>query len=510
MTRATAANEAGEMRTRSLRPSPTLLLLLVGAGVFFGTLDQTVVVTVLADILKDIQLSVTSKLGEASWIVTGYLLGYTVAMPLVGRIADVYGRVRTFVTALGVFLAGSVVVALAPNLPILVAARAVQAIGGGGLLPIALAIAADVTTKRRTIVLGALAAANNGSTFLGPVWGAAVGGVWNWRTIFWLNVPIVVPFMVLLPLLARDRRGGERERVDYLGAALLALGLSAFTFGLTDDGANPRPLALSIAMVVVGLLILAGFARREWRTPRPMIGLRILRLRRVAASMLVYFLIGGALITALVDVPLMTDVLYGQSTTPGGLNLMRMLLFLPIGGVAGGWLAGRAGNRPAVLLGIALAIAGFIWLRAWPYMPGTDSALPPSSWQMWGALGTIGFGLGLCDGPIVATVVDAVAPYQRATASALLLVLWTIGMIVGLALLASQGLSAFSQKIGGVALDDPNFSTLRQGILHHTFNLTFAGATAALLVAFVLAFGLQGRAQELLVTPYETMGESSE
>ncbi|MHB8577288.1 MAG: MFS transporter [Dehalococcoidia bacterium] len=503
------AAESPRPRLTSRLPSPRWLLLLLGAGVFFGTLDQTVVVTVLPDVIKDIHLPINTKFGEAAWIVNGYLLGYTVAMPVMGRLADVLGRVRIFLVCLGIFMAGSVLVAISPNLPLLVAARAFQAIGGGGLLPVALAIAADTAPAgKRTLVLGSLAAANNGSTFLGPVWGAAVAGLWSWRAIFWLNVPLVIPIALGMPLLVRERRRGSRFAMDWPGAALLVVGLTAITFALTDDGANPRPLVLSLTIGLVGGVALALFARVEWRASMPMVDLRVLRLRRVAASMLIYFLIGGALITALVVVPLMSDVLYGSSTRQGGLNLMRLLLLLPAGGIVGGWLAMRAGNRYTVLLGLACACGGFVWMRFFPFKPGATFAAAPSTLHLWGALGMIGFGLGLCDGPIVATVVDAVAEAQRATASALLLVVWTTGMIVGLALLATQGLGAFTSSIGGVALDDPNYAVRFQGVLHRTFDGTFVAAAAALIAAMALCWYLHSaRAKELIISPYEGLGE---
>ncbi len=497
-----------QARTESRRRAPGWLLLLVGAGIFFGTLDQTVVVTVLPDILRDIKLSIIRDLGQAPWIVTGYLLGYTVAMPVVGRLADVFGRVRVFVLCLAIFAVGSVLVAVSPSLPALVLARCFQAVGGGGLLPVGLAIAADVTGRRRALALGSLAAANNGSTFIGPVWGAAIAGVWNWRAIFWLNVPLVLPMMLAAPLLARDLPPEGRRRIDWPGAALLLLGLSAATIALTDDGANPRPLWLSLALGVVGVALLALFVRVELRTPLPMIDLRVLRGGHVAAAMLTYFLIGGALITALVNVPLMTDTLYGGSTTRGGLNLMRLLLLLPVGGVLGGWLATRAGYRLTVLLGVALACGGFIWMHAWPFSPRDPAVLEPSTWHLWGALGAIGLGLGLCDGPIVATVIEAVHERQRATASALLLVVWTAGMIVGLALLATQGLSYFGSRIATVDLTDPHLLLKTQAIQHDVFNRTFVAAALALAVAFLAAFGLRaGRASEVLVSPYEGLGE---
>ncbi|HEY7294106.1 MAG TPA: MFS transporter [Dehalococcoidia bacterium] len=495
------------MRTVSTLASPGWLLGLIGAGIFFGTLDQTVVVTVLADILKDLHLPINRDLGQAPWIVTGYLLGYTVAMPVVGRVADVFGRVHVFVACLVIFAAGSVLVALAPSLWFLVIVRGVQAIGGGGLLPVGLAIAADVTRARRALALGTLAAANNGSTFIGPIWGAAIAGALNWRAIFWLNVPLVLPMIVAAPLLARDAGSRGWRTLDWRGAVLLLVGLTAVTVALTDDGANPRPLGVSIALGVAGVLVLLLFALTELHADDPMINLRSLGRRQVAAAMLTYFLIGGALITALVNVPLMTDALYGQSTTQGGLNLMRLLLFLPLGGVVGGWLATRIGYRTTVLVGLALACAGFLWMRAWPFRPGEVYATPPSTWHLWGALGCAGFGLGLCDGPIVATVVEAVHERERATASALLLVVWTAGMIVGLALLATQGLGYFGSHVAGL-LTSSDASLQVQQVEHLVFARTFGAAALALAVAFVIALALRpDRASELLVSPYEGLGE---
>jgi Arabinose efflux permease len=140
------------------------------------TLDQTVVVTILPQIISGIELPV-SKFGQATWIVNGYLLGYTVALPIIGRLGDVYGKLRMYLICLGLLVAGSAAVALAPNIQLLVAARALQAIGAGGVLPLAIAIAADLLSAgRRSMAIGGLAATNNASSLLGPLWGAALIG----------------------------------------------------------------------------------------------------------------------------------------------------------------------------------------------------------------------------------------------------------------------------------------------------------------------------------------------
>lgn len=484
-----AAESGGVIRshTRSSRASPALLLAALGLGVFIGTFDQTVVVTILPNIISDIGLPV-SHFGEATWIVNGYLLGYTVAMPVVGRLADVYGHVRLYLICLGIFIAGSAAVALAPNLGVLVAARTFQAIGGGGVLPVAFAIAADVLPKRqRPLAFGAFAAANNASSLLGPLWGAAITSVLGWRGVFWLNIPLILPVLLLLPLLARESGESKRLPVDWTGGALLAAGISLGAIALTDDGAHPRPLAISLALGGAALIALAAFAWREWHAQIPMIQLRSFRRPPFTAAMLIYFLIGGALITALVDVPLMTDLLFGGSALQGGLNLMRLLLFLPLGGVIGGWLCTRTGYRALAVTGLLAAIAGFLLMWVWPSSP--------SSLDLWLSLGLLGFGLGLCDAPVVSTVIETAGASERATSSALLLVVWTSGMITGLALLGTQGLGSFTS--GAARLFRQQGVNLKTAALNHlmrqTFNSTLLFAALALVFALGLALFLESR-----------------
>lgn len=489
--------------TLSRRPSPRLLLLAVGLGVFIGTFDQTVVVTVLPSMIRDLGIPV-ARFGQATWIVNGYLLGYTVAMPVVGRLADVYGHVRLYLISLAIFMLGSAAVALAPNLATLVIARAFQAIGGGGVLPVAMAIAADVLPAgKRPLALGALAATNNASSLLGPLWGALLAGSVGWRGIFWLNIPLILPIALAVPVLARETEVTRRTSVDWLGAALLSLALALGTIALTDDGANPRPLALSLAFAAGALVALLLFVRRELRMQLPMIDVRAFRRPQFSGAMLLYSLIGGALITALVDVPLMTDILFHHSALQGGLNLMRLLLFLPLGGVVGGVLCTRIGYRPTAMIGLGGAIAGFVLMRLWP--------AAPSSAQLWLALALIGFGLGLCDAPVVSTVIDCVGAAQRATASALLLVVWTCGMIVGLALLGTQGLGSFNARAAqlfrqqGAALKPEAIEQL----IRQTFNGTFVAAAAALVLALLLTLLLErGRVRSVHWSPLTGMEEA--
>jgi len=464
-----------------------LLLLLVGAAVFVGTLDQTVVVTILPKIINELDLPV-SRFGEATWIVNGYLLGYAVALPIAGSLADAYGHIRVFVLCLGVFILGSIAVALAPTVPALAAARVFQALGGGGLLPVGMAIAADVLPgERRPVAFGALAAANNASSLLGPLWGAVLVGAVGWRGIFWLNVPLVLPVLLALPWLAGSARGSGGRQLDTQGATLLVIAIAAATLALTDDGANPRPLWLSLAFGLAAAAAALSFIRRERQTARPLLQLGSFGAPHFSAAMVSYFLIGGALIVALVDVPLMRNLLFGGLPLQGGLDLMRLLLLLTAGGVAGGLLCTRFGYRATAVAGLSLAIAGFLLMRDW--------SAQPSDLAIWRALALIGFGLGLCDAPIFSTVLETALPAERGTVSGLLLVFWTCGMITGLALLGTQGLSSFSTKAARLFREQgPNLDPAAvQHLMRQTFNATLAGAALALAVALLLALWLPRR-----------------
>jgi MFS family permease len=463
-----------------------LVILLLAAGVFIGTLDQTVVVTVLPKIIDDLGLPV-SRFGEAAWIVSGYLLGYAIALPIAGSLADAYGHVRVFLACMLVLICGSAAVAMATSVPMLAAARIVQALGGGGVLPAGMAIAADLLPpSRRPPAFGLLAAANSASSLLGPLWGAVLAGFIGWRGIFWLNIPLILPILCALAWLLRMPPPPARRRLDVQGAALFITAIVGATFALTDDGANPRSPMISLAFGLLALVAAALLVRWELRCQQPLLRLRSFAEPAYAAAMLIYLLIGGALIVALVDVPLMRNLLFGGQPLGGGFDLMRLLLMLAVGGFAGGLLSVRIGYRATAVAGLCLAIAGFLLVCRWPARP--------SAGEVWQALGAIGFGLGLCDAPIFSSVLQTARAQERGSAAGLLLVLSTCGMIAGLGLLGTQGLSNFSIRAArlfreqGTNLDPAAV----QHVLRQVFNATLLGAAVALIIALGLAFLLRG------------------
>ena len=173
----------------SIESSQTAILGILCLGVFSTALDQTVVVAALPSVMVDLEIPLTD-LDMASWIVTGYLVSYTVAMPLAGRLSDVYGRVRMFQAALVLFSIGSALVAVAPDFSWIVSARVIQAFGGGATVPIGLAMAvAAVSPEKRGIAIGLVAASAEAGSVLGPLYGGAIIEWIGWRWIFWLDIP---------------------------------------------------------------------------------------------------------------------------------------------------------------------------------------------------------------------------------------------------------------------------------------------------------------------------------
>lgn len=498
MARTTTATDEQTTGARPARwSSPWLLTALLGLGVFVSGFDQTFVVTVLPDMQRDLNISI-DKFGQLSWVINGYLLGYTVAMPIMGRVADVYGHARVYVLSMLIFMLGSVAVALAPNLWMLVAARAISAVGGGAMVPVGMVLCADALPRaRRPMAVAMISTLDDASSLLGPLWGAVIGAWLGWRALFWLNIALALPVLAAVLLLLRRVAVAEpgessapverpRRSVDWRGGLVLAAGLGALTIGLTDNGADPRSLGVTMGILAGAAVLFGFFALRELTARVPMIDLRMFRDPRLVVTNVAFLLEGGALITAMVNVPLMTQVLFNGDELDGGLNFMRMVLFMPIGGVLGGLLAMRIGFRATAVLGFAGAALGLFLMREWP--------VPPGEAQLWVALAIAGLGFTIADAPLYATVINAVDRSRRAAAAALLQVMQTTGMIVGMSLLASQGLATFNRRAADVFREqglEGNAERYQQ-VMHQTFNDTFVFAIVAMIGATVLAFGLAG------------------
>jgi MFS family permease len=460
------------------------LLTLAALGVFLAADDQTSVVAILPQMVETTGLP-QDEFFRAAWLVNGYILGYVVAMPLMGRLADSFGHGRVFALALGVFLIGSAWVALSSDLTMLSTARAFQAIGGGAVVPVSMAIVLDVAApERRALGLGAMAAASEAGGLVGPLWGGGIAELFDsWRWVFWLNLPLCLPIALTIWRLAPRTRLGSVREIDFIGAGLLGLSLVCLTLALTNDPIEPRPGEVTALLFTGAALLFLLFLQRQRLVSRPIVEIARFRGAAWSAGFLTNALAGGALIVAMVNVPLFTNIVLAGSALEGGINLMRLTIALPFGALAGGWLAARAGFSLAAALGLALAGTGFLGMAQWGDSPsGLELTLP---------LLLAGLGFGLVIAPVNAAVLNQTDEQERATAASLLTVVRLLGALVGVALLTTRGLSGFYAEAGLVPLDDPHFSELIRGLqvdaFQETFIVTAIVCFASMLPALLLS-----------------------
>jgi MFS family permease len=469
------------------RDRTTWLLVLTALGVFFAADDQTSVVAILPDMVSDVGLP-QDQFYRAAWIVNGYILGYVVAMPLMGRVADRYGHGRIFAGALLLFCAGSAWVALAHGLTMVSIARGVQAIGGGGVVPVSMAIvSANASNSRRILGLGAIAAASEAGGLFGPLWGGGIAELMGWRGVFWINLPLCLPVAFAVLRFAGPPQPNGRQGLDLPGAAFLGGSLVCLTVALTDDPIQERATAVTLLLFAAAAVLFAAFIWREVLARSPLVNLALFRVPRLAAAFLANGLTGGTLIVAMVAVPLFTNVLLGGDALEGGLNLMRLTVALPVGALAGGWLASRYGLSAGAAAGLVLAGGGFLGMAAWNEDPSTVELTIP--------LLVAGLGFGLVIAPINAAVMNEAPEDERATLASLLTVVRLVGALVGVALLTTRGLGNFYAQAGLIPLDDPQFESQLRGLQVGSFSDTFI-VTAAVCFATLLPALLLGRPEQ--------------
>ena len=435
-----------------------LLLSVLGIGVFLAGLELMVTAVALPQIL--VTIADWTDLRKASWIINGYLLVYVVTMPLAGRLTDIWGARRLFLAALAVFTLGSLLAGLAQSLDQLIAARLVQAVGGGAIIPVATAAAAHLfegpARPRALGVIGAL-------TFLGmaagPFVGAAVletihpetalanmgvsGGPLvstiapAWRWVFYVNVPIGICALVIAWAASADwdtRR--QPARVDVLGAVLFSVALASILSGVTLIGNSDQVFGVPTEIAVSGLIGLGSVAGllAIWHglhRSQPFLDPRLFADRVFSSAALISLLTGYGMATAIVGGAVFVDrVLYG------GPEEQRVVLgaiagAMAVGALASGLLARRISLRLLTVVGVALSVGGLTWMSTW----NPDS--PTNAFAASGAVFGLGFGLTVT--PRSTAAVEAAGRAAFGAASATVTVARMIGMAVGMAALTAYG-----------------------------------------------------------------------
>ena len=422
---------------------PYLALVPVFTGIFIAADDQTVIVTVLPEIMLDLTVPI-HELDRASWTITGYLLGYVAAMPLIGRMSDVWGHRSLYVACMLLFMAGSVAAALTTSITWLVAARIFQAIGAGALVPISIAIVGDLfPSEKRAVPLGILGASAEAGGVIGPLWGGLISRFLDWPWVFWINLPLGALVLVFLLLLLRPSPRFP-ARIDYLGGGLIAVSLSTLTLALSRVDALDPLFGVYVAATVAAFGL---FVIRQRTASEPLLPSSMFRAIGFNASNLTHMLIGGALIIGMVTVPLMANTVLGLTALDGGLMLMRMTVAIPVGAVLGGLACQRMDLRIPSVAGLLLVAIGFGLMSTWDL----DIADPTMALH----LGTVGLGFGLLIAPIALVATESVNVGLRGAASAVVTAMRIVGMTFGLAALTAWGTGRFQQLVVGLDLPLP-------------------------------------------------------
>jgi MFS family permease len=430
--------------------------IAISAGslaVVLGALDTYVVVTIMVDIMRDVDIPI-NKIQQVTPIITGYLLGYIAAMPLLGRASDRFGRKLLLQVSLAGFAVGSVITALSSDLTMLVIGRIVQGTASGALLPVTLALAADLWAARnRAAVLGGVGAAQELGSVLGPMYGILLVWLFNhWQSVFWVNVPLAVIAMVMVHFSLPARvKTDEPEKVDVVGGVLLAIALGLAVVGLYNPEPDGKQVLPSWGLpVLIGALVAAvAFFAWEKIAKTRLLEPAGVHFRPFLAALGASLCAGAALMVTLVNVELFGQGVLGQDQNQAAFLLLRFLIALPIGALIGGWLATKIGDRIVTFIGMMIAAGGYWLISMWPVDLLTAKhdlgfiSLPMLDTD----LAIAGFGLGLVIGPLTSASLRVVPAVQHGIASAAVVVARMIGMLVGIASLSAWGLYRFNQYL---------------------------------------------------------------
>jgi MFS family permease len=414
-----------------------------GAAVLLGSIDAYVLVSVLVDMIGDLRIPV-NHLERATPLVTGYLLGYIAGMPLLGRVSDRFGRRIVIHVCLAAFAIGSVVSAVSLELAPLVAGRALQGLAGGALLPVTMALAADLfAARRRAVVLGWVGAAQELGAVLGPLAGAGIAALVGWRGIFWINIPLAGLAMLAVHFALPSGTSRKDARIDFLGGGLLAVALGLFTVGLY----NPEPEASVLptwgpVAIAAGVAVLVVFAFQQRFSRVRLLDPDGVRWGPYAACLAASAAAGAVLMVTLVDTQLLAQTLLGLDSAGGALLLMWFLVGLPLGAVAGGALASRFGERIPSIAGFATAAAAYVWIAR------TVPDVSPG-------LALAGLALGLTIAPLSSAALRTVPEDRHGTAAAFAVVARMMGMLVGVAALTSWSLNRFLESTADLDMPLP-------------------------------------------------------
>jgi EmrB/QacA subfamily drug resistance transporter len=480
-------------------PEDTSVKLVIGAvavTLLLASLGQTIVSTALPSIVGQL-----GGLDHLTWVVIAYLLSSTVVAPIYGKLGDLYGRKIVLQVAIVIFLVGAVLSAMATDMTFLIAARAIQGLGGGGLMVVAMTVVADIIPPRqRGRVQGLFGAVFGVATVVGPLLGGFIVEHISWQWIFLINLPLGILALLVIAVALKPRAERVKHSIDYMGSVLLSGGLTAFVLA-TSLGGNTFPWfsVEIIGLVVAALAMLGAFIWAEARAAEPVLPLSLFRNNTFAVSSAVGFLVGMAMFGSITFLPMYLQLAKGVSPTDSALQLVPMMVGLIGTSMLSGFFMTRTG-RYRILPQIAtFVLVGGLLLLA-------TMQLDTPSWQIALYMFLVGAGIGPVNSVSVTATQNAVPREVVGAATAGNTLFRQIGGSIGVSVFGAIFSSGLAAQLGNVmpegsgtgsfsaqavaALPEPVRNMVLEAFASALHPVFFTAAGAA-TIAFGLSFFLE-------------------
>ncbi|WP_411111897.1 DHA2 family efflux MFS transporter permease subunit [Streptomyces sp. c-19] len=497
------------------------VLVAIGAlllGMLLAALDQTIVSTALPTIVSEL-----GGMEHLSWVVTAYMLASTAATPLWGKLGDQYGRKKLFQSAIVIFLIGSALCGIAQNMPQLIAFRAIQGLGGGGLMVLSMAIVGDLVSPReRGKYQGLFGAVFGATSVLGPLLGGLFTEHLSWRWVFYINLPIGIVALFVIAAVLHIPVRSTPHAIDYLGTFLIASVATCLVLVASLGGTTwAWGSAQIIGLAVLGCVLLVWFVYVERRAAEPVLPLKLFRIRTFTLVSVISFVVGFAMFGAMTYLPTFLQVVQGVTPTMSGVHMLPMVAGMLITSTASGQIVSRTGRwKVFPIAGTALTALGLLLLNE--LTETTSTGVMSVYFFVFGA------GLGLVMQVLVLVVQNAVSYEDLGVATSGATFFRSIGASFGVAVFGTIFTNRLTAKLDDVFASagrdippgigpeevaaDPRTlgelpAELRPSVLHaYATSITdvFLYAAPVVLVAFVVAWFLKEDKLRASVTAPDT------
>ncbi|MFK8911441.1 DHA2 family efflux MFS transporter permease subunit [Streptomyces sp. YS-3] len=418
------------------------VLVAIGAlllGMLLAALDQTIVSTALPTIVSEL-----GGMEHLSWVVTAYMLASTAATPLWGKLGDQYGRKKLFQAAIVIFLIGSALCGIAQDMGQLIAFRALQGLGGGGLMVLSMAIVGDLVPPReRGRYQGLFGAVFGATSVLGPLLGGLFTQHLSWRWVFYVNLPVGVVALLVIAAVLHIPVHGTRHTIDYLGTLLIASVATCLVLVASLGGTTwAWGSAQIIGLAVLGAVLLAAFVAVERKAAEPVLPLKLFRIRTFTLVAVISFVIGFAMFGAMTYLPTFLQIVQGVTPTMSGVHMLPMVFGLLLTSTVSGQIVSRTGRwKVFPIAGTAIVTFGLLLLHRL-----TEAS---STWEMSLYFFVFGAGLGLVMQVLVLVVQNAVAYRDLGVATSGATFFRSIGASFGVAIFGT----IFTNRLNGKLTD---------------------------------------------------------